>query len=287
MAGKKPVSEEKKENKKPAAATAKPDSKKRGIGTAAGTLAGIVIVALLLVGAVIYLNLSAFSKVAVERLASRALGVPVTITEMSVNLDEMSVIVSGLSIGNLPDYISPQLAEVGTIAIYAESLSREKLVFNDIQVQNARLFLDITEKGTNLQALNKNLQARMENEPAAQNTAQGGAQDGAQGTEKSGTKIAARNIKLSGITLMPSTTLSDRELEPVILPDIVGSISEDVTPQRAVMEIGRIVMQTATRSALRAGVLQGALDEAKKKFGIEDDQARSIKNSIRGLFGGE
>ncbi|NCC23229.1 MAG: hypothetical protein EOM26_12350 [Alphaproteobacteria bacterium] len=255
-------------------------SGKKGVGFAVATLAGIVFVGVVLVAVTVFLNLSTFSKVAVERIASNALGVPVTIEDMVVDLDEMSITVSGLAVANPPGFSSPNAVEVGNMAIFAESLSPEKVIFNDIQVTDAVVFLDVSETTTNLSVLRENVGVRQSQaaEPAD--------------TSKPQTRVVVNHLVVSGAKLVPSATMApEGSLQPVELPEFSGSIGREsggVAPENAIAEVGEIVLRAASRRAVSSGLVQGQLEkkigEASERLGIDGQTVDSIKDGIRGLF---
>ncbi len=269
------------EKKKGAQAEKKPSEakpKKSG-ATVFATSVAFIIVALIAVGFYVYMNLSGFSKAAVESLASKTLGVPVTIAEMEVNLDEMSVLISGLRVGNMPGFASENIMEVGTINVSAQSLSREKVVFDDIIVSDSVIYLDIHNEKTNLYALSENIKAKEAQPESAAND------------NKPVTKVVVNRLLIENAKLEATSNLPDVDVRPVTLPDISGSIGREtggVTPEKAVREVGLIVTKVALRRAIRTNLIDSLvekkLDDAVEKLGIEEEAVDSIKNNIRSMF---
>ncbi|HPF79100.1 MAG TPA: hypothetical protein PLF01_07380 [Alphaproteobacteria bacterium] len=219
-------------------------------------------------GIFLYLNFGNLAKNAAEKIASNALGVNVSISSLQVSLKEKSVVVRGVKIANPPGFKKSYIMTTDEIDIGLKAASRQLIDFNDIQVHGTVVNLEVTEKGTNLQAL-KNLAAK---KPQKESVA----------SEQ--VRVIVRKMVVNESTINPSITLLDRDIGSIDLPPVrisgIGTKSNGVLAREAVAQIIIQYLGQAETAARKAGAMGGAdavLDNVK---GAVDDAAKSIK----GLF---
>ncbi len=83
-----------------------------------------IVGAFVLVGIVVVLmNMGSMVKATVEKIASDTLGVPVTLATLDIKPVEMSIIATGLNVGNPQGFTRPFSFTAGKISIMAESFS--------------------------------------------------------------------------------------------------------------------------------------------------------------------
>jgi hypothetical protein len=239
------------------------------------TLAGII---LLLGFLLVYMNISRISKAGIEQLASNALGVPVTIEEMVVEPKDLRVTVSGLKIANPEGYETPYAMETQQILIEGESFSKKKLVFNKMSFTGTTVYLSVNDQTSNLSELEENLP---EEEPSATE----------EKAEAPGPKIVVHDLSIRDAKLVPSESLKELGVKEVRLPPIQGAIGEQedgVSPERAMTEVTGIIMEVATKRAVRAGIMKGLTEDTQEsiadKLGIKPEAVESIKEGLMGLF---
>ena len=262
------------------------------------TLSGFIVLLVLAAGTAFYFNLESISRAAVEETVSATLGVPVTIEKLAIDTRNKRVTLGGLHIGNPPGYRPGDSIGVKTISIAAESLSRELLVFKDITVSGAEINLEVTEKGTNLTDMRRNVVQAAAPAPVLRKTP-------AKSAPKV-VKVIIRDLRIDEALLNPSVTLLGKtDLKAVLLPDIhltgIGEKDRGVLASQAMAQVLDHMVRASVSAAGQAGFLSGLSPDALKAIGadfssrlignIKDVADRtesglmSIGREIKGLFG--
>ncbi len=253
--------------------TAKPNTKAR---TAAVLAVGMIVVV-----AVFALNASGLAKMAVEKIASQALGVKVSLASLDISLQDRQVDAGGITVANPQGFKSANAVQIGDVHIAADEISETRLVFNQIRVSGTVVNLEVSENKTNLIELHKNLNARAGNKAAG---------DGAEPL-----KVIIRELVIEGATLNPAVTLAGAPMQPVIMPDIrmsgIGEQEGGVLPgQVMTMVTDRVVvmaMRTAVQNRYLQGMDQESLEQIQKALGLPSgimDQVRDFGDKVRGFF---
>lgn len=238
-------------------------------------------------GVFLFMNLGDIAKTVAQRVASRTLGVAVSIGTIEVNVPQKSVVVKNVKVANPSGYSRAHAVTIETIHLKANTLSDTLLNFNDVSVSGSEVYLEVKSDRTNLTDIKKNLDRRAaQKDPAAKQL-----------------KVIIDEIKIDKMRVKPSITLlSDADLEPAIVPDIVltgiGKRQGGVLAGDAIKQIWRDILPQIQKSAAGAGFYQGLSGDALREVGLQQiDALRSqaedqIKNevdkigkSINGLFG--
>ncbi len=233
------------------------------------TLAMIILIA----GVFLYLNFGNLAKNAAERIASNALGVNVSISSLSFSLKEKKATLSGIRISNPPGFKKSHIITADNIQIGFNTASRQLIDFKRIDVNGTVINLEVTEKGTNLQAL-KNLAGKKKQKESV-------------GSEQ--VRVIVRNMVINESTINPSVTLLNRDVGSIKLPPVrvsgIGQNSSGALAKDAVSQIIVQYLRAAERQAGSQGLLSGAanavVDEVK---GAVDGAVDDVKNNLKGLF---
>ncbi len=236
---------------------------------------------LLLVGGAVYLyvNMDSIAKQITEKVASDALGVPVTLGRMDISLEEKTVIVSNISIANPRGYKNSNAITVKKVEVAGESFSKELLTFSRIIVDGTNVNLEVGANGTNLNDLKNNTSSKSSAKPAPKGT---------------DIKVIVKKFSLTGAQLNPSVTLLDGDLAKVTVPDInlsgIGQKENGIIAEEAIAQIMDAVLQRFNSSAGGAGFLKGVSIDAIKDIGskqVDDikDKLNKELNNIKGLKG--
>lgn len=255
--------------------------KKSRIFPVIAVLAGLIVIAAIF----FYMNMGSIAKAAVEKVATDSLGVKVTISALDINPVEKKVTVRGLKIANPPGFRKDHVLTVDHIGIAAESLSRDLLVFRQIEVLGASINLEVTAKDTNMTVLQKNVNRNASSRVAAQG-------------EKV-VKVIIRELLMNNTTLNPSATLVAGEMPPANISYIriteIGESQNGVIASEAIVQVLERLSQVSFQIAMQSGFLEGLSPEAvagmRSQLGLPPDlkeQAKqgieSIKSGIKGLF---
>lgn len=245
---------------------------------------------LIVVAGAIYLysNMNTLAKQFAEQAASDALGVPVSIGEVDISIENQKVVVKSIKISNPQGYSKPYAVEVAYVAIDAESLSKELLNFSDVSVDGTTVNLEVTGQGTNLSDLKNNIE-------------QG---QGAEAPDPHANpiKVVIQKFSMTKAQLNPSTVLLKKDLPSVTVPDIhltgIGQKEGGVLAQDAIGQIMKAVLAKFNSSANYAGFLDGLSLDVLNQMGVStgevfqknlkksfDKDVQQLKDGIRGLKG--
>lgn len=240
-------------------------------------------------GAVFYSSVTSLTKNAVERLASRHLGVKVEVDELDIDPEHESVLIRGLTIHNPKGYKRGAAITVGTIDIDARSLKRERLMFEDIKVSGMNVRVEVSKTGTNLSTLKHVIATKVTDQVAP-------------------VAVVIDHIVFTGTRIEPEavTEAIAKDLSPQILPEIhlraIGEAEQGVPAPEAVSQIIIHVINVALRAAAAEGYLDSLSPEIQQQIGarlsvteqlIEDAKAalqrapsdvQALEKNVRKVF---
>ncbi|MCB1591338.1 MAG: hypothetical protein KDI90_02690 [Alphaproteobacteria bacterium] len=116
--------------------------------------AGIVILFVLFVISA-YMQADSINKAYIEELASKTLGVPVTIGEMTVSIEKNLVRLKDIKIANPAGYRGPLAARADSAEINVASFDLKRVTFNLVTVKGLIIFLEMNPGSTNIHDLRR------------------------------------------------------------------------------------------------------------------------------------
>lgn len=248
----------------------------------------IIVLSVLVVGGiVVYLNYTNFAKIAIEKMATKTLGVNVTIASLDIDISNMKADVGGLKIANPQGYSKPHVITVDSISIDLKGVTKELATFDNISVTGTTINLEVMENGTNLTAIRNNVDSKAS---AKEVKAEGG-------EEKPPVKVVITELLINNATLNPSSTLTGGDLASVTLPDIIlrgiGQKQNGVLASEAIAQILNYVTKVAVNAAAKAGFLEGMNIESLKAMqsslglssGFVDKAKEDLQELGKGLKG--
>lgn len=254
-------------------------------------------------GIYLYMNMGGIARQITERIASDALGVPVTLGGMDISLENKKVVVTDIRIANPPGYSKPYAMTIGSVTVAGESFSRELLTFAMIDVDNTNVNLEVTPNGTNLGDMKKNTEkvAQKAGSGAPNPSAGAGKPAAAKGGDM---KVIIRTVALTHTQLNPSVTLVQKDLAYVNVPDIrlqgIGEKENGVLAGEAVAQVLGAVLASVNKTANSAGFLQGLSLDSLNEMGVStldvfnknlkenfNEDVDQFKKGVKNLFGGE
>jgi hypothetical protein len=253
---------------------------KKTAKTALFIFGGIVLL-IVVVGSYIFLNLNSIAKNFSEKAASEALGVPVSIGEMDIRLDEKKIVVNDVAVANPKGYKNEYAITIKNITVDGESFSKDLLVFTLIQVDGTAVNLEVNEKGANLGKLKQSSQQTVQQ---TEQVSEAKASD-----PKSEIKVIVRKFALAGAQITPSVTLlRDASLSAVKVNDIVvngiGEKENGVTSEEAIAQIMNVVLDKFNGRANSAGFLEGMSLDSLNAIGVSTGEVfqKNLKKSYDG-----
>jgi len=219
-------------------------------------------------GVFLYINFGNLAKNAAERIVTNALGVNVHISSLSFSLKDKNATIKSVRISNPPGFKNAHIITANNIVIGLNTASKELIDFKDVQVNGTVINLEVTEKGTNLNALKK-LTAQKKQKKAV-------------GSKQ--IRVIVRQMVINESTINPSITLLNRDIGAIKLPVVrvsgIGQNSNGALAQDAVRQIITKYLKAAERQAGREGVL-GNVNAIKKDI---ENAVDDVKDTFKGLF---
>ena len=224
----------------------------------------LTFLALLIGGGIfVYLNFGHWAKMQAEKIATNALGVKVSISSLDISLKEKKATVKGIRIANPPGFKKAHSIKIDAVSVSLREASRELIDFSNIQVSGTDVNLEVTEKGTNLQALKKLASSKKKEKTAGP------------------IKVIVRKMTIGQSEVNPSVTLLNTDIGTIKVPPVrisgIGTKSNGVLAKEAVSQILLQYVRAAEREATKAGAyggLKGAVDGA----------VNDVKKKLKGLF---
>lgn len=230
-------------------------------------LAALLAVALVLA----YVSLGAIVKKGVETYGPRMAGAPVSVTLVTLSPFSGRGAVRGLKIGNPPGFTSAYAVEVGKIEVELDVkslLGSGRILIRDVVVDEPSIILETGKGGTNLQALQRNLDAYAPADPQE-----------AAATE--GRKIEIARFRLRGARAQALVPQLSKTPTSVSVPDLeitgIGAKSGGATAAEAAKQIMSALTLNTIKAAGGVGALLqrgaaalGGTNAAQKLEGLKD-----------------
>jgi hypothetical protein len=225
-----------------------------------GWIVGIIVLAIVAVGAYLVLNAGDVVKAAVERLGPRYLGVPVSLSSADISFTEGSGELRGLVIGNPDGFDGPHSLKIGRAAVTLDpsQISDQLVVIKALEVDGAEVAIVAKGTRTNLQTLMDNLgpsEASAEPEPE---------------TASEMKMIIDRFAFTNAKTTLESDIIGSKS---VSIPDIqltdIGRKTTGVTAREAVKQLLRPITRAATEAVAKEGIgvdVDGLKKQANEKL---------------------
>ncbi len=235
-----------------------------------GILAAIVVV----IGVAVYINMGSLVKYAAETVATDALEVPVNIGQVDVNLEEMTVGVSDIKIGNPKGFKNKNAIHIASLDIKARSMTREILLFSSIDVGKTDIFLEVGENGTNLGTIHKTVSSKGNSQSQPANNSGDAAQ----------VKVIIDSFLMRQASITPAVTLTDKDLGTITMPDLqltgIGEKSNGVLAREAIADILQKVTHVAVDTSFKSGFLEGlsgsAMQDLRNRMGIKGSLQKAV-----------
>ena len=261
-------------------------------------LIGVVVVAVLAVGGVVYFasNLDSIIKTAVEKFGSEATRTKVTLSSVDLSLSSGAAALNGFRMGNPDGFKTEKAMSFGKVAVKVDtnSLTGDVIVIKEVLIDGPDINYEGSSNGSNFDAIQKNVDAY-----AKSLGADGRKKDAKEETGKEGgKKIIIEHLYVRNGKVALSSPLLPGKPVSVPLPEIhltdIGKKDNGATPAEIasvlVDEItGKIVGvgKEGLASALKMG--KEAVEGAKKMMeGAGGGAGKALggaTDSLKGLFG--
>ncbi len=220
------------------------------------TLTAVILVC----GAVIFFNAGNLAKIAVEKAASDALGVRVTIQSLRIDFREKSVDVQGIRVANPQGFSADPALTIAQILIAAEDISADRLDFRRVVANDSNIYLEAGAGGLNLAQIR---QQAIDNAAARRTD-----------STRDDVKVSIRDLAITGTTVHAAQTGTDSITMPPINMRNIGVDANGITIDQALADI----VNHATIRIIRQAAGQNMLDGVQGTSDIPD--AGTIRDNI-------
>lgn len=252
-----------------------------------------IVILLIIIVAGFFLISSSLIESGVEKAASSALGVPVTIKDIDLSILQGHVGIKGLVVKNPPGYANETLLELGEAVV---NLNIGSLLSNTVKIKLIKLDgtkLTIEQKGlsNNLNEILDNLSKEKKQAPA-----------------EKGKELLIDHLEITNtnvlVKLLPIPGKSDTvslKLDPIIMDNlgtdqklrigvltakILKAIATGVAKQGAGMLPDNMVKGIGSSLEKSAEIGKAAAEESKKMLEKTKESGKDVVEGVKGLFGG-
>lgn len=249
------------------------------------TVASLATALLLGGGVYLYLNFGSLAKQLGEKIATEALGVPVTIGNVQVSIPDRTAGVTNIRIGNPAGFEKDTILTIGGIRIDIDTIQTDLATFNAIQVVNSVINLEVGSNGTNLQALQKQIKDRAEANASKDKKVKANQTEeqakAAKGNPEN-IKVIVKDFKMQGTQINANISGLGADMANITMPDLklkgIGDKENGVLAREAVGQILDAIMRSAQKAASSEGLLGNFNIDSLKERGQE------AIDKIKGLF---
>lgn len=238
-----------------------------------GLLVVIAVIAIVLVAN----NLGSIIKGGINDHGATVVGVPVSVSDVSISLLDGTAAISDLHVGNPEGFSQSNAFELKRVEIELDirSLTQPVVVIDKIAIDGAQVFAEQVGTSTNLQVIKDNMASDASASSAAAPT-----------SDASASAVPNVAIALFEFTQAKAVVTSQQfGEESVDVPNIVleqiGTPEEGVTIESAAQSLMQPLMKKVI-AEIQKQVLDEQVDKALKK--ALGDKAGQYKEALKGLF---
>jgi hypothetical protein len=223
----------------------------------------VLVIAIAAVGVYFWLNAGSIVEKVIERVGTDATGTSVEVGSLDLNLNERTAAIHDFTIANPDGFSSDSAFSLGEISVSVESVSRDLIVLSEVVVDSPRVLYEITENGTNIDAIRANIDAY-------QQRLSGGGGSGGGGSD---TKIIIDRLRFTGGQVLATAQGEEVnvDLPPLTLTDI-GRASGGETAGQVAAQVAHRLTQHVAETVARS--------EIERRLGID-----GVLDRVRGIFG--
>ena len=233
-------------------------SKAAGIGRY--ILAAIVIL-FVVAGIGVYMNVESIGKDFIERSASHTLGVPVTIGDMELSVEEKRVVLKDIKIANPAGYDGEYATTADEVLVAVDRFERKRIMFNTIEVKGMKVNLEVKPGTTNLNDIK--LQAAL-------NSKEANVPDDPKHNED--LSVIIRVLYFQDPVLIPTVTLVETPYAGVTAKDIevrnIGVKEGGISVHKAIYAATEEAIKQVNLAAVQAEFFKGMSLDSKNAIGV-------------------
>lgn len=217
------------------------------------------------------MNFGSIAKNMAEKIATNALGVNVSISSVSVSLQDKKATVKGIKIANPSGFKNRHIIMISQVDVGLRAVSKSLIDFNDIAVSGTNVNLEVTQKGTNITALKQT----MARQPKRQTD--------------NPIRVIIRKVAINQSTVKPSVTLLKTDIGSINVPPVtlsgIGVRDNGVHAKEAVRQVIKAYLKQAERQISKEGLLidkDEVINKAKDKLNeTVNDTLKDITKDLK------
>ena len=250
-----------------------------------GLLVVVVLLVVLLVGVVLFLG--PIIKTAAEKVGPKVLGVPVTVSNVAVNVFAGSFGLQGLRVGNPEGYSSDPLVSLGELRVavkLSSLLGKEAIEIKEITILEPRISYEVVKSVPNVDALMARIQKKEAS--AAQANKEVAKTDPPAAEKQAGRKVIIDHFECRNgeVSFRAAMTLGQAITVPLpsIVANDIGRKSGGTTMADAIQKMFGEVANGVGRAVV--GVAGAVGDVGKAGTDAVKGGVKGVRDAIKGLF---
>lgn len=217
---------------------------------------------------------------AVGEFGPEITGTSVTLSDVDISILSGKAGIKNLQIGNPAGFKAENAIKVGEVSIELDinSLFSDKIKIKQILVDGAELTYEVGKGGSNIKALQRNIEQRSA-------TTTSGADAGAS-ESAGGPSLIIDDVRINGTKVNLAASLLQGQGASATLPDIhlqdIGKEEGGASPADAVKEIFGVITKTVATSVAQIVPADQLKETADKAI---NEKIKGVGDKLKGLFG--
>ncbi|MCR4378204.1 MAG: hypothetical protein NUV50_08955 [Rhodospirillales bacterium] len=252
---------------------------------------GLGLIVVVLAIGIYYLaqNAGRFVEAVIEEQGSRVTQVNVALDGVDISLADLKAGLRGLTIANPSGFKTPRAVNLGEISVkLGEDWSPSLIVVDEVMVRNPEVTYEIGADGSNIAAIQKNVEDFMRVVSGGKSSEPAPADDG------SAPKIVINDLYIKGGKVNVSSTLLQGKVLPTPLPEIhlsdIGKKSGGASPAEVVDQVISAITKSAGSAAGSLDLSQLGLADisgtaAEMGKAAKDAAEKAAQDALQGVGG--
>lgn len=259
-----------------------------------GGIVGAVLVVIVVAVIVLFSSIDSIIKAAVEKFGPEITQAKVTLDEVSLSTTSGEGRLAGLFVGNPKGFKTESAFKLGEIGIKVDvgTVTEDVIVIKDILIRGPEITYELGSSGSNLDALQRNVEQYTGGGKAAGGSGGGKPASGSGAAKEEGPKLVIENLRVQGGKINVSATFLGGKSMTAALPDLhlkdIGKEKKGATPGEVAQTLLAAIKDGVAKAVSPLGLdkMGGKITEgvgaATKSLG---EGAKKAGDSIKKLFG--
>jgi hypothetical protein len=225
----------------------------------------------------------------IEEQGTRVTQVDVALDSVDISLADLKAGLRGLTVANPSGFKTPRAVNLGEISVkLGKDWSPSLIVVEEVMVRNPEVTYEISAGGSNIAAIQKNVEDFMRVVSGGKSGAP------ASGDDASATKVIINDLYINGGKVNVSSTLLQGKVLPTPLPNIhlsdIGKNSGGASPAEIIDQVIAAITQSAGGAASALDLSQLGLSDisgtaAEMGKAARDAAEKAAQDTLQGVGG--